>query len=125
DFHVTGVQTCALPILKAGEYTVEITDNNGCKNTAKTTVVLNPLPTVSASNTGPYCLGSNIALSATFTAAGSSSSAVSWSWTGPDSFTSTMEDPTLFVCSAATAGEYTVTVTDRNGIYMETKTTVV
>ncbi|MFV5688311.1 hypothetical protein ACM55M_06765, partial [Flavobacterium sp. ZT3R25] len=100
---------------KAGVYTVEVTDNNGCKKTATTTVVINPLPTVSASNTGPYCLGANISLTATFTAAGTSTSAASWSWTGPDSFTSTMEDPTAFASTAAKAGVYTVEVTDNNG----------
>ncbi|WP_282136890.1 PKD domain-containing protein, partial [Seonamhaeicola maritimus] len=72
---------------KAGEYTVEVTDNNGCKNTAKTTVVVNPDPMVSANNDGPYCLGDMISLTATFTAGGSSTSAMSWSWTGPDGFT--------------------------------------
>jgi hypothetical protein len=83
------------------------------------------LPTVSASNTGPYCLGANISLTATFTAAGTSTSAASWSWTGPDGFTSTMEDPTAFASTAAKAGVYTVEVTDNNGCKKTATTTVV
>lgn len=57
-----------------------------------------------AGNNGPVCLGSAISLSAT-TAAGAS-----YAWTGPNSFTSSQQNPS-FTYAAAKAGVYTVVAT--------------
>ncbi|TWO30723.1 HYR domain-containing protein, partial [Seonamhaeicola sediminis] len=104
-------------------YTVTGTDANGCQNTDSITVTVNPLPTVSASNNGPVCIGDTINLNATFTNNGSSSSAVSYSWTGPNGFSSSLEDPSL-TAVLASDGIYTVSVTDNNGCVNTATTTV-
>jgi hypothetical protein len=73
------------------QFRAVITDTSLCTATFRTntvTVTVNPFPAVSASNSGPYCLGANISLTATFTPSGTSTNAVSWSWTGPDDFKS-------------------------------------
>lgn len=57
-----------------------------------------------ASNTGPYCEGDDIQLSAT----GSGT----FSWTGPNGFTSTQQNPTIPNSDPSMSGTYTVTVTD-------------
>ena len=67
----------------------------------------NPLPTASAASNGPLCLGATLNLTST----GGSS----YSWTGPNGFTSALQNPTIDNFSAAEAGTYSVTVTDNNG----------
>jgi hypothetical protein len=80
---------------------------NGCTSSAGTTsVVVNPIPsTPTASNGGPYCAGSTIALS-TPTVTGAT-----YAWTGPNAFTSALQNPTIANSTTANAGTYSVTVT--------------
>ena len=83
----------------AGNYTVTVTDSNGCSNTsAQVTVTELALPTVAISGTLSYCVGSNTTLTAT---AGLSS----YLWSSGETTQSI----------TATAGSYTVTGTDVNG----------
>ena len=58
--------------------------------------------TATATNTGPYCVGTTIQLNST--------GGGTYSWAGPNGFTSTSQNPTLTAATAA-AGAYTVTVT--------------
>jgi hypothetical protein len=90
----------------AGTYSVTVTVN-GCTSAAGTTnVVVNATPaTPTASNGGPYCEGSTIALS-TPTVSGAA-----YSWTGPNGFTSSLQNPTRSSTTTADAGTYSVTVT--------------
>jgi len=83
----------------AGNYTVTVTDSNGCSNTsAQVSVTELALPTVAISGTLFYCAGSNTTLTAT---AGLSS----YLWSSGETTQSI----------TATAGSYTVTGTDANG----------
>jgi gliding motility-associated-like protein len=93
--------------VNTGVYTVTATNSNGCQNTAQTSVVINPLPTGSALNNGPVCVGSTLNLSA--------NGGVSYSWTGPNSFSSTQQNPVIASVTMANAGVYTVIITDANG----------
>ncbi len=90
----------------AGTYSVTVTVS-GCTSAAGTTsVVVNPIPaTPTASNTGPYCSGGTISLS-TPTVAGAT-----YAWTGPNGFTSALQNPTRTSAAVADAGTYSVTVT--------------
>ena len=72
-----------------------------------------PAPT---SNT-PFCASSNINLSA-------NTSAGSYAWSGPNSFTSTSQNPTISSATAAAAGTYSLTVTT-NGCSSTAGTTAV
>src|SRR5204863_3279884 len=56
-------------------------------------------------NGGPYCEGATIALS-TPTVAGAT-----YSWTGPNGFTSALQNPTRTNATTADAGSYSVTIT--------------
>jgi PKD repeat protein len=101
----------------AGTYTVTVTAN-GCSNTSSVTVVINPSPTVTASSNSPVCTGNNINLSATTAAV------ATYSWTGPNSFSSTTQSPTRSNATTNMAGTYNVTAT-ANGCSTTSSTSVV
>jgi len=98
-------------VADAGEYTVIVTDASSisCTGTGATTVVINPNPTVTAANDGPLCVGSELNLTAT---PSGGTGPYTYSWTGPNGFTSTLQNPTVAIVAVADAGEYTVIVTD-------------
>lgn len=89
-----------------GLYQVTVTYSSGCSATASTTVTVNGSPT--ASNTGPYCSnGGTIELNVTGNASDT------YTWSGPNSFTSTVQNPTLPASAGGidNDGDYYVTVT--------------
>ncbi|HWY10862.1 MAG TPA: hypothetical protein VN026_06045, partial [Bacteroidia bacterium] len=96
-------QTNAQPV-NSGNYTVTVTDANGCKNTATTNVVVNPTPVIVIGSNSPVCL--NNAINLTSTGGGT------YSWTGPNAFTSTLQNPTVAAATTINAGVYNVTVTN-------------
>jgi FG-GAP-like repeat/PKD-like domain len=61
--------------------------------------------TPTATNTGPYCIGSTISLSTPAVLG------ATYSWTGPNGFTSAVRNPTIPNATAANAGTYSVKVT--------------
>ncbi len=98
----TLVATAAL----GGTYSVTVTNgSNTCTATASTVVVVNPLPVVSASSNSPVCAGSPINLSAT------TDIGTSFAWSGPNGFTTALQNPTIAASTTANAGVYTITVT--------------
>jgi SdrD B-like domain/GEVED domain len=106
----------AATLAKQGVYTVTVT-NNGCTATASVTIVVN---TMSATATvAPICEGGDLAFTST------PSGAVSYAWTGVNSFTSSLQNPTITSATAANAGAYTVVITDANGCSASATTTAV
>lgn len=69
--------------------------------TAPAACVLCP---VVAGNSGPACINQTINLSAT------TITGASYSWTGPNGFTSTLQNPTITNLTSAKAGNYTVAI---------------
>lgn len=91
--------------LSAGTYTYTVTESGvGLQATASVTITQPAAPT--ASNNGPLCVGATLNLSA--------SAGVSHSWSGPDGFTSSSQNPSITNVTAVKAGTYSVTVTDNN-----------
>src|SRR5205823_1901797 len=90
----------------AGTYSVTVAVG-GCSSAAGTTsvVIVAKPATPTASNGGPYCEGSTIALS-TPTVSGAA-----YAWTGPNGFTSALQNPTRANAAAADFGTYSVTIT--------------
>ncbi len=93
--------------LSAGNYTVKVTSALGCTSQAVVNVIVNPTPTISVGNPGPYCAGSAINLTVT--------AAASYTWTGPLAFTSNLQNPTIANSTTNMAGPYVVTVTAAGG----------
>jgi hypothetical protein len=97
----------AVTTAASGTYSVTAT-TAGCTGPAGTTsVTINPGPAapVAGSNT-PVCSGNTLSLTSS-TVAGASG----YSWTGPNSFSSAVQNPTIAVVTTAASGTYTVIAT--------------
>jgi len=106
-------------IAASGTYTV-IATNGSCTSSATVAVTVNPIPVnpVVSSNS-PVCTGATLNLTA------SSSGAISYSWTGPNGFTSSAQNPSRTGMLAADAGTYTVVARSVSGCTSSSTTTVV
>jgi gliding motility-associated-like protein len=83
-----------------GVYTVTVGNTSGCKSTGTVNVTITT-PTTSAANTGPYCPGQTISLS--------TPAATTYTWSGPNAFTSNSQNPNIASATTAMSGVYTVT----------------
>ena len=94
-----------------GNYTLTVTDPaTSCSKTTTVTVTVNTPAVTLADITGKTaCLGGNVTLNATLT--GTPAGEVTYSWTGPNDFTSNNQNVTLNNITAAQGGEYTVVAT--------------
>ena len=104
----TGATTSAIIVTTAGTYTVTCT-KNGCTSPASDNaiVTINPLPTATASYNNPVCLNSKLELNV-------ETNGTSFSWTGPDTFTSSVQKPVISSAKAVNGGVYTVIVSNVN-----------
>ncbi len=87
-----------------------ITDINTCQRISgftggSATINVISLPTVSAGNSGPFCAGSTLNLTA------SNIAGATYSWTGPNGFTSSQQNPSVLNATLASNGTYSVTAT--------------
>ncbi len=113
------VQNPTVTYAAAGTYSVTLvsTNANGSSTPYNATITVNPLPSVTSSNTGPYCPTNTITLS--------SSGATTYSWTGPAGFNNATQNPTRANAVVAMSGNYIVTGTDANGCVNTSTTAVV
>ena len=90
----------------AGSYAVTVTVA-GCSSLAGTTsVVVNPVPsTPTVTSNSPLCAGSTIILTTPLVIG------ATYAWTGPNSYTSVAQNPTIVNATLAMEGTYSVTVT--------------
>jgi gliding motility-associated-like protein len=93
--------TPSAPVVMTGSYLVIGTDINGCKNTATINQMVYPTPALLAFG-AKSCYGETLNFSA--------SGGIFYSWTGPDSFTSSVQNPTI-PAGYQNAGSYTVVTT--------------
>ncbi|MDP5139608.1 MAG: hypothetical protein NWP83_03955, partial [Spirosomaceae bacterium] len=91
-----------------------------CKSAAvNRTVEVKPQPIAVASSNTPVWIGSTLQLSAANTVSGAA-----YSWTGPNNFSSSLQNPTIPNVTGAANGPYNLTVS-LNGCTASTSTTVV
>ncbi|MCO5259378.1 MAG: T9SS type A sorting domain-containing protein [Crocinitomicaceae bacterium] len=92
------------------QYKVYATGLGGCVDSATVNVIVNPIPTVSASaDVTTVCQGNPINLSA------SPNGAYSYHWTGPAGYSVYAQNPTLSSPSPTHSGVFTVTATTAAG----------
>jgi hypothetical protein len=102
---------------RTGTFFVTATDSVGCTATASVDVVVNSLPSVTATGNSPVCAGQNLQLNA-------SSGGVSYSWSGPNGFLSSVQNPLITSVAVAGNGTYTVQLTDANGCSQTSTTNI-
>jgi len=99
-----GATTSSVTVTAVGTYTVTQTVN-GCVS-ANATVAAAPIaipPAPTAGSNSPVCTGGTINLTA--------SSSANYSWTGPNSYTASTQNPSISNADATMAGTYSVTTT--------------
>ncbi|MBN2778077.1 MAG: gliding motility-associated C-terminal domain-containing protein [Bacteroidales bacterium] len=92
-----------------GTYNVTIQDVNGCTATDDISITVNDNPTIIIGSNSPICEGSDLNLTET------GGDATGWTWTGPNSFGSGDNNPTIVGATPAATGTYSLVVTDANG----------
>lgn len=92
-----------------GTYSVIIQDVNGCTATDDISIIVNDNPTITIGSNSPICEGSDLNLTET------GGDATGWTWTGPNSFVSGDNNPTIVGATPAATGTYSLVVTDSNG----------
>lgn len=99
------VQIDSVTVVHAGTYTANISVS-GCKSSNSTvTVAVTPKPAKpSASNTSPICEGGSLQFN-TPTLGGAS-----YQWTGPNGFTTAVQNPLITGAGVAADGNYSLTV---------------
>lgn len=110
--------------LNAGTYKVVVTATGGCKDSVTNIVITEPTNgmTVVASSNSPVCEGNDIQLNAALTGA---SGTPSFSWFGPNSYSSNNQNSTITGATPLMAGVYKVTVTDGSSCNAEDTVSVV
>ena len=103
----TGQTGPAITVNTGGVYTISVTDIHNCLPAVQSaTVSIAPVPNApTVTSNSPVCEGSTLNLFA------SSVPAAIYSWTGPNGFTSSSQNPVINNVTGAEAGSYTVTVT--------------
>jgi gliding motility-associated-like protein len=104
--NLTGNSIVVSPSVNA---TFSVIGTNGfCSNTETVSLTVSATPTVIATLSGSGCVGDQISLNA------SGPSTYNYSWSGPNGFSSTSQNPSFTASSAAYNGNYFVTA-DNNG----------
>jgi gliding motility-associated-like protein len=91
----------------AGAYNLTVTTIPGCTTTAVSSVNVSGLPNPVINNNSPLCVNANL----NFTGSGGST----YSWAGPNGFTSSAQNPTVVGVTLADAGTYSLTASFGNG----------
>jgi hypothetical protein len=111
----------SLMLSDVGTYSITATCTvNGCTSApsaAVTGLEIKAKPNSAASNTGPYTIGQTITLN------GSGSG--TYSWTGPNNFNSSLNNPLITNALSTNAGVYTLVVVGTNGCQATATTNVV
>ncbi len=87
---------------------VSVTATNTCSSVGpqNLAVTVNALPAVSAGSNSAICSGSDLNLTE------SGGEATSWSWSGPNSFSSTAQNPSIVGATILASGRYYVTISN-------------
>jgi hypothetical protein len=102
--NITSATAASYLATQTGSYTVDVTTICGVVSSAATAVTVNSKPIVSAASNTPVSGASQILLTAT--------GATTYSWTGPNNFTSNTQNPIINNAQTINAGTYNVVGTN-------------
>ena len=108
---VSGQGTPAIAVnftgVTPGAYSVCCGTQNDCGTSAQTCQNIDVQQAAATATANPVCSGGNLSLFA--------SGGGTYSWSGPDGFTSSSQNPVRYGVTGAQAGNYTVTITTSGG----------
>lgn len=105
-----GGHTQSINVTTAGTYMVTVTNANGCTGTNQVIVTSTPSNLqVTLSSNSPICESQTLNLTSLPTGG------TNYSWTGPNGFTSSLQNPTITNATTFATGIYSVTVTFSGG----------
>ncbi len=113
----TGATTTTITVTPTVTTTYSVLTTGTCPGTATTSVVVNPLPTIIIGSNSPVCIGQVLNLTA--------NGGLTYSWSGPNSFSSTQQNPSITNATQAATGTYSVAVTNANGCVGTASTNVI
>ena len=93
----------------AGVYSMLVTAANGCTASASTTVLVNAIPTL-ALVSSTVCTPQTLSVSVN-----TGTSSITYTWTGPNSFTSSLQNNLIVNTATVMSGIYQVTVANTQG----------
>ena len=113
-------QSLSIPLattLASGVYTITVKNANGCTSTATTSVTVNASPIATASGSTPViCAGNTLNLTG--------EGVGTYAWSGPNSFSSTDQNPSIPLATTLASGVYTITVKNTNNCTSTATTSV-
>lgn len=109
----------SVSVAASGTYNLYVVVGGCTSATTSQTITVNPIPTTpTISSNSPVCSGGTLQLSANTISNGV------YYWTGPNGFTSNIEDPTITNISSAGAGTYSLYI-EQNSCTSSTVSTIV
>jgi len=97
----------ATNVLQSGVYTLNISPGAcGCNSTNTIQIWVNPNPSTSITNNGPLCQGSTLTFTNNITGSGT----LTYSWTGPNSYTNNIVSPVIAASQPSNSGTYNFTI---------------
>jgi len=97
----------ATNVLQSGVYTLNISPGScGCNSTNTIQIWVNPNPSTSITNNGPVCQGSPLNFTNNVTSSGN----VTYSWTGPNSYTNNTQNISFASAQPSLTGTYNFTI---------------
>ncbi len=96
-----------ITLAQAGDYTVTVTDDNGCTSSSTTNVIVHPNPDGQVVSNSPVCEGSILTIEAT--------GGTGYLWNGPGGFVSSSSQIELANANPSQSGTYSVTITNEFG----------
>jgi hypothetical protein len=107
-------------LLNGQQVDVLVSSADGCSTLSNPLVfTVHDAPVASAANNGPVCEGQTLTLT------GGPVGMASYSWSGPNGFTSSLQNPVVSVTALQTmSGIYVLTITDTNGCQDTEQTSV-
>ncbi|GBL34520.1 serine-rich adhesin for platelets [Filimonas sp.] len=97
--------------LGAGSHSITAKDANGCTSSSSVTITAPTSLSVTVGSNTPQYAGATVNLTSTVLGG---VSGYTYSWSGPNGFTSTSANPSISNVTTAANGSYTVVVTDAN-----------
>ncbi|NNV58044.1 hypothetical protein, partial [Limnovirga soli] len=121
SINTTAYSDAALYRVMVGPSVASLTGNTCVTVSNSVQLSVNPYPSATISVSSPDCYGGNLSFTANIT---SGTLPFTYSWTGPNGFSSLLANPVILNVNGAASGTYNVNISDVNGCGVSASTSV-